>query len=75
MFHIFSLVCFLIYGIKSRSGHDRSQTKKIYFGSKTVFLRNFLDDSAWLSVEKFKKKEKYKREFCDKDLYSVDSIN
>ena len=25
MFHIFSLVCFLIYGIKSRSGHDRSK--------------------------------------------------
>ena len=26
MFHIFSLVCFLIYGVKSRSGHDRSQS-------------------------------------------------
>ena len=25
MFHIFSLVCFLIYGVKSRSGHDRSK--------------------------------------------------
>ena len=22
MFHVFSLVCFLIYGIKRRSGHD-----------------------------------------------------
>ena len=29
MSHIFSLVCFLIYGVKSRSGHDRSQS----FGS------------------------------------------
>ena len=26
MFHVFSLVCFLIYGVKSRSGHDRSQS-------------------------------------------------
>ena len=26
MFHIFFLVCFLIYGVKSRSGHDRSQS-------------------------------------------------
>ena len=25
MFHIFSLVCSLIYGVKSRSGHDRSK--------------------------------------------------
>ena len=29
MFHIFSPVCFLIYSVNSRSGHDRSQT----FGS------------------------------------------
>ena len=26
MFHMFSLLCFLIYGVKSRSGHDRSQS-------------------------------------------------
>ena len=26
MFHIFSLVCFLIYGVKSRSGHDQITT-------------------------------------------------
>ena len=26
MFHIFSLVCFLIYGVKSGSGHDGSQS-------------------------------------------------
>ena len=26
MFHIFCLVCFLIYGVKSRSGHDRRQS-------------------------------------------------
>ena len=26
MFHVFSFVCFLLYGVKSRSGHDRSQT-------------------------------------------------
>ena len=25
MFHILSFVCFLIYGVKSRSGHDRSK--------------------------------------------------
>ena len=25
MFHVFSFVCFLIYGVNSRSGHDRSQ--------------------------------------------------
>ena len=44
MFHIFSLVCFLIYGVMSRSGHDRSQS----FGSilqisgpKLIFGCNF----------------------------------
>ena len=26
MIHIFSIVCFLIYGVESRSGHDRSQS-------------------------------------------------
>ena len=26
MFHVFSLVCFLIYGVKSRSGHDQITT-------------------------------------------------
>merc|ERR1711924_398511 len=26
MFHVFSLVCFLIYGVKRRSGHDGSQS-------------------------------------------------
>ena len=26
MFHVFSLVCFLINGVKSRSGHDGSQS-------------------------------------------------
>ena len=26
MFHICSRVCFLIYGVKSRYGHDRSQS-------------------------------------------------
>ena len=26
MFHIFSPVCFLIYEVKSRSGHDRIQS-------------------------------------------------
>ena len=29
IFHVFSFVCFVIYSINSRSGHDRSQT----FGS------------------------------------------
>ena len=56
MFHIFSLVCFLVYGVKSRSGHDRSQILYNFarFGSKTEFLRKFLDDSAWLLLEKLK---------------------
>ena len=26
MFHVFSLVCFLVYGVKRRSGHDGSQS-------------------------------------------------
>ena len=26
MFHVFSLVCFLIYGVKRRQGHDGSQS-------------------------------------------------
>ena len=26
MFHLFPLVCFLVYGVKSRFGHDRSQS-------------------------------------------------
>ena len=26
MFRVFSPLCFLIYGVKSRSGHDRSQS-------------------------------------------------
>ena len=32
MFHIFSLVCFLIYSVESRSGHERSQD----FGSGSI---------------------------------------
>ena len=53
MFHIFSLVCFLIHGVKSRSGHDRSPTVgsiSHVSGPKLTF-----DDSAWLCVEKLKK--------------------
>ena len=44
IFHIFPLVCFLIYSVNSRSGHDRSPT----FGSishvsgpKLTFWNNF----------------------------------
>ena len=57
MFHIFSLVCFLIYGVKSRSRHDRSQSfdpishisdTKLTFWEKT-------NDSAWFCMEKLKK--------------------
>ena len=58
MFHVFSLVCFLIYGVKSKSGHDRSQSfgsTLHVLGSKTEFLTKFLDDSAWLLLEKLKK--------------------
>ena len=58
MFHIFALVCLLIYGVKSRSGHDRSQNfDSISHDSdpKLIFSREFLDDSAWLCVEKLKK--------------------
>ena len=43
MFHIFSLVCLLIYGVKSRSGHDRSQSfVQISYasGPKLTFLAN-----------------------------------
>ena len=42
MIHILSVVCFLIYGVKSRSGHDRSQTVgpiSHFSGQKTDFLR------------------------------------
>ena len=45
MFHIFSLVCFLIYGVKSRSGHDRSPTfVSISYdsGPKLTFWVNFI---------------------------------
>ena len=45
MFHVFSLVCLLIYGVKSRSGHNRRQS----FGSishasgpKLTFWCNFI---------------------------------
>ena len=58
MFHIFSFVCFLIYGVKSRSGYDRSQTFgqiSHVSGPKTKFLTKFLNDSAWFCVEKLKK--------------------
>ena len=43
MFHVFSLVCFLIYGVKSRSGHDRSQSFGPIWhvsGPEMVFWRN-----------------------------------
>ena len=45
MFHIFSLVCFLIYGVKSRSGHDRSKSFgpiSDVSGPKLTFWGNFL---------------------------------
>ena len=45
MFHIVSLVCFLIYGVKSRSGHDRSQSFGPIWhvsGPEMVFWRNDL---------------------------------
>ena len=57
MFHIFSLVCLLPYGVKSKSGHDRSQSfwfNFACFGFKTEFLTKFLDDSAWFCLEKLK---------------------
>ena len=55
MFHIFSLVCFLIYGVKSRSGHDRRQSAgpiSHASGSKPSFWCNFqmiLHGFAWRS--------------------------
>ena len=55
MFHIFSLVCFLIYGVKSRSGHDRSQSfwQILHMsGPKLTFGGNFqmiLYGFAWRS--------------------------
>ena len=54
MFHMFSLVCFLIYGVKSRSGHDRSQSLVQFgtFGSRNGILTKFIDDSASFLPEK-----------------------
>ena len=43
MFHVFSLVCFLIYGVKSKSGHDWSQSFGPIWhvsGPEMVFWRN-----------------------------------
>ena len=55
MFHVFSLVCFLIYGAKSRSGHERSQSFgpiSHVSGPKLTFWGNFimvLHGFAWRS--------------------------
>ena len=55
MFHVFSLVCFLICAVKSRSGHDRSQSfDPISHASdpKLTFSGNFimvLHGFAWRS--------------------------
>ena len=55
MFTIFSLVCFLICGVKSRSGHDRSQSfspishisdPKLDFGCNFIMV---LHGFAWRS--------------------------
>ena len=43
MFHLFSLVCFLFYGVKSESGHDGSQNFGPIWhvsGPEMVFWRN-----------------------------------
>ena len=52
MFYIFSLVCFLIYGVKSESGHDRSQSfnkishiltpKLTFWGKSDLVLHGFV---------------------------------
>ena len=45
MFHMFSLVCFLSYGVKSRSGHDRSPIFgpiSHVSGTKLSFWSNFI---------------------------------
>ena len=58
MFHLFSFVCFVIYSVNSRSGHDQSQTSgpiSHASGPKLIFLRKYLDDSAWFCVEELKK--------------------
>ena len=60
MFHVFSLVWFLIHGEKSRSGHDLSQSFdqiSHISGPKTEtdFLMKWLDDSAWFCMEELKK--------------------
>ena len=46
MFHVFSLVCFLIYGVKSELWFNFAR-----FGSTTKFFTNFLNDSAWFLLE------------------------
>ena len=50
MFHVFSLVCFLIYGVKSGSGHDQSQSFGPILhvsGSKISFWRNPTSPLGW----------------------------
>ena len=56
MFHMFSLVCSLIYGIKNRSGHDQSQSfDPILYASvpRLTFPEN-LNDSTWFCEEESK---------------------
>ena len=64
MFHVFSPVCFLIYGVKSRSGHDGSQS----FDKKN---NNFNKNIKVVKLEILK----VKTWFWNKDLSSLDSIN
>ena len=66
MFHIFSLVCFLIYGVKSKSGHDRRMSFGpilARFGSRNGILTKFINDSASFLQEKLKTKL-----FCQRTL-------
>ena len=57
MFHIFSLVCFLMYGVKSRSGHDRMTSFNSIShisGSKLAFWGNFIFVRYQVSTRKLK---------------------
>ena len=58
MFHVFSLVCFLLYGVKEevrRWRKDEFWSNLARFEFKIRFFTKFLNDSAWFLLEKLKK--------------------
>ena len=81
MFHTFSLVRFFIYGVKSRSGHDRSQSFHPIShasGPKMTFWHNFhmiLHGFAWRNQKTYKFIYKYRYLSKEKTGSGPNNIN